>query len=137
MVPLVGPTNIGGIPVADLIPKDRLDAIVQRTRDGGGEIVALLKTGSAFYAPSAAVTQMVEAILFDKKQILPCCVRLEGEYGVDGLCVGVPVKLGAGGMEEVVQIPLTADEKAALEKSAAAVKELVEVMDKSKGAKEG
>ena len=133
MVPLVGPTNIGGIPVADLIPKERLDAIVQRTRDGGGEIVALLKTGSAFYAPSAAVTQMVEAILFDKKQILPCCVRLEDEYGVDGLCVGVPVKLGAGGVEEVINLKLTSDEQAALKNSADAVKELVEVMHTRQG----
>jgi malate dehydrogenase len=132
MVPLVGPTNVGGIPIADLIPKERLDSIVQRTRDGGGEIVALLKTGSAFYAPSAAVTQMVEAILFDKKQILPCCVRLEGEYGVDGLCVGVPVKLGAAGVEEVINLKLTSDEQAALMRSADAVKELVEVMHNRK-----
>ena len=95
MVPLVGATNVGGIPVGDLIPKDRLDAIVKRTQDGGGEIVALLKTGSAFYAPAAAVAQMVEAILFDRKQIVPCCVKLQGEYGIEGLCVGVPVKLGA------------------------------------------
>jgi malate dehydrogenase len=99
--------------------------------------VKLLKAGSAFYTPSAAIAQMADAILLDRKRVLPCCVYLEGEYGIRGLCVGVPVKLGAGGMEEVVQIPLTADEKAALEKSAAAVKELVEVMDKSKGAKEG
>ena len=132
MVPLVGPTNVGGIPIADLIPKERLDSIVQRTRDGGGEIVALLKTGSAFYAPSAAVTQMVEAILFDKKQILPCCVRLEGEYGVDGLCVGVPVKLGAAGVEEVINLKLTSDEQSALMRSADAVKELVEVMHNRK-----
>ena len=128
MVPLVGPTNIGGTPVADLIPKQRLEAIVQRTRDGGGEIVALLKSGSAFYAPSAAVTQMVEAILFDKKQILPCCVRLDGEYGVQGLCVGVPVKLGEGGVEEIIELKLTSEEQIALMNSADAVKELVEVM---------
>ena len=128
MVPLVGPTNIGGTPVADLIPKQRLEAIVQRTRDGGGEIVALLKSGSAFYAPSAAVTQMVEAILFDKKQILPCCVRLDGEYGVQGLCVGVPVKLGEGGIEEIIQLKLTSEEEIALTRSADAVQELVDVM---------
>ena len=128
MVPLVGPTNIGGTPVADLIPKQRLEAIVQRTRDGGGEIVALLKSGSAFYAPSAAVTQMVEAILFDKKQIVPCCVRLDGEYGVQGLCVGVPVKLGEGGAEEIIELKLTSEEQIALMSSADAVKELVEVM---------
>ena len=128
MVPLVGPTNIGSTPVTDLIPNNRLDAIVQRTRDGGGEIVALLKSGSAFYAPSAAVTQMVEAILFDRKQILPCCVRLDGEYGVQGLCVGVPVKLGEGGVEEIIQLKLTSQEEIALMRSADAVQELVEVM---------
>jgi malate dehydrogenase len=133
MVPLVGPTNVGGTPIVDLIPKERLDAIVQRTRDGGGEIVALLKTGSAFYAPSAAATQMVEAILFDKKQILPCCVRLDGEYGIDGLCVGVPVKLGEGGVEEIIKLNLTSDEQAALKHSADAVKELVDVMNNRKG----
>ena len=132
MVPLVGPTNVGGIPITDLIPKVRLDEIVQRTRDGGGEIVALLKTGSAFYAPSAAATQMVEAILFDKKQILPCCVRLEGEYGVDGLCVGVPVKLGEGGVEEIINLKLNSEEEAALKSSADAVKELVDVMNNRK-----
>ena len=128
MVPLVGPTNVSGIPIADLIPEERLGSIVQRTRDGGGEIVALLKTGSAFYAPSAAVTQMVEAILFDKKQILPCCVRLDGEYGVQGLCVGVPVKLGASGVEEIIELKLTSEEQIALKNSADAVQELVEVM---------
>ena len=128
MVPLVGSTNVGGIPIADLLPADRLDAIVQRTRGGGGEIVSLLKTGSAYYAPSAAVAQMVEAILLDKKQILPCCVRLDGEYGIDGLCVGVPVKLGAKGIEEVITVKLTADEQVALKASAEAVRELVEVM---------
>lgn len=128
MVPLVGPTNVGGTPIADLIPKQRLESIVQRTRDGGGEIVALLKTGSAFYAPSAAVTQMVEAIIFDKKQILPCCVRLDGEYGVQGLCVGVPVKLGAGGVEEIIKLKLTNEEQTALMSSADAVQELVDVM---------
>ena len=128
MVPLVGPTNVGGTPITDLIPKQRLESIVQRTRDGGGEIVALLKTGSAFYAPSAAVTQMVKAILFDKKQILPCCVRLDGEYGVQGLCVGVPIKLGAGGVEEIIKLKLTDEEQIALMNSADAVQELVDVM---------
>ena len=128
MVPLVGSTNVGGIPVADLLPAERLEAVVQRTRDGGGEIVSLLKTGSAFYAPSAAVTQMVEAVLFDRKQILPCCVLLEGEYDIDGLCVGVPVKLGAAGVEEVITVRLTPEEERALKGSAEAVRELVEVM---------
>ena len=128
MVPLVGATNVGGIPVGDLIPKDRLDAIVKRTKDGGGEIVALLKTGSAFYAPAAAVAQMVEAILFDRKQIVPCCVKLQGEYGIEGLCVGVPVKLGAAGVEEVITLKLTDEEQAALGRSADAVRELIDVM---------
>ena len=128
MVPLVGATNVGGIPVGDLIPKDRLDAIVKRTQDGGGEIVSLLKTGSAFYAPAAAVAQMVEAILFDRKQIVPCCVKLQGEYGIEGLCVGVPVKLGASGVEEVITLKLTDDEQAALGRSADAVRELIDVM---------
>ena len=128
MVPLVGATNVGGIPVADLIAKDRLDAIVKRTQDGGGEIVSLLKTGSAFYAPAASVAQMVESILFDRKQILPCCVKLQGEYGIEGLCVGVPVKLGAAGVEEVITLSLTNEEQAALDKSADAVRELIDVM---------
>ena len=128
MVPLVGPTNIGGIPVSELIPGGRLEEIVQRTRDGGGEIVSLLKTGSAFYAPAAAVAQMVEAVLFDRKQIVPCCVKLQGEYGIEGLCVGVPVKLGAAGVEEVITLNLTDDESAALHRSADAVRELVDVM---------
>ncbi len=128
MVPLVGATNVGGIPVADLIAKERLDAIVKRTQDGGGEIVSLLKTGSAFYAPAASVAQMVESILFDRKQILPCCVKLQGEYGIEGLCVGVPVKLGASGVEEVITLSLTSEEQAALERSADAVRELVDVM---------
>ncbi len=133
MVPVVGTTTVGGVPVAKLIPKARLDQIVQRTRDGGAEIVNLLKTGSAYYAPSAAVAQMVEAILFDKKQVLPCTAYLEGEYGINGIYVGVPVKLGARGVEEVIQFDLTPEESAALKKSANAVRELVEVMKRSQG----
>ena len=109
-----------------------IDQLVQRTRNGGGEIVALLKEGSAYYAPSAAITQMVEAVLLDKKRILPCCAYLEGEFGINGLCVGVPVKLGAGGVEKVMQIDLTADEQAALQGSAASVQELVSVMREAK-----
>ena len=128
MVPVVGSTTVGGQPVADLIGPERLDEIVKRTQDGGAEIVGLLKTGSAYYAPSAAVVQMVEAVLLDKKEVLPCTTYLEGEYGIDGLFVGVPVKLGAGGVEEVIEFDLTADEKAALDYSASAVRELVEVM---------
>ena len=128
MVPVVGSTTVGGQPVADLIAPERLDEIVKRTQDGGAEIVGLLKTGSAYYAPSAAVAQMVEAVLLDKKQILPCTTYLEGEYGIDGLFVGVPVKLGAGGVEEIIEFDLTPDEKAALDYSANAVRELVDVM---------
>ncbi len=131
MVPLIGTTTVGGVAVSKLIKPDRLAQIVQRTRDGGAEIVSLLKTGSAYYAPSAAVLQMVEAILFDRKEILPCAAYLEGEYGINGLYVGVPVVLGAGGVERVIQADLTPDEKAALQKSAASVKELVAIMAKA------
>jgi malate dehydrogenase len=122
MVPLISYTTVSGIPVTQLIDGDKLDAIVQRTRKGGGEVVSHLKTGSAYYAPSAGAVQMVEAIAKDKKRLLPCAAWLEGEFGLSGLFVGVPCKLGAGGMEKVVEIELTADEQAALEKSAEAVK---------------
>ena len=128
MVPLTRLTTVGGIPLAKLLPKERIDAIVERTRNGGGEIVNLLKMGSAFYAPSAAVEQMVDAVVLDKKSILPCAAYLEGEYGIKGLFVGVPVKLGATGVEEVIQIELTPEEYAALQGSAAAVRELIGVM---------
>ena len=128
MVPLVRYTSVGGIPISELMAEEKIDQLVRRTRDGGGEIVALLKEGSAYYAPSAAITQMVEAVLLDRKRILPCCVYLEGEYGINGLCVGVPVKLGAGGMEQIFQIGLTEDERASLRHSAASVQELVDVM---------
>ena len=134
MVPLVRYTSVGGIPITELMAEEKIDQLVQRTRDGGGEIVALLKEGSAYYAPSAAITQMVEAVLLDKKRILPCCVYLEGEYGINGLCVGVPVKIGANGMEEVIQVGLTESEKAALNHSADSVKELVEVMRQARAA---
>ncbi len=129
MVPLPRYSTVAGIPITELIPKDRLDAIVQRTRDGGAEIVKHLKTGSAYYAPSAAATEMVEAILKDKKKILPCAAYLNGEYGIHGLFVGVPVKLGAKGIEQIIEIKLTAEEKTALDKSAAAVKELIAVIN--------
>ena len=132
MVPLVRYTTVGGIPISELISEDRVEALVDRTRQGGGEIVALLKAGSAYYAPSASITQMVEAILLDKKRILPGCAYLEGEFGINGLCVGVPIKVGAGGMEQVIEIKLTDQEQKALEASAASVQELVEVMRKSK-----
>ena len=118
MVPLVGSTNVGGVPISQLLPADRVQAIVERTQNGGGEIVALLKSGSAYYAPAAAIAQMVEAILLDRRQVVPCCVLLEGEYGIDGLFVGVPVKLGAGGMQEIVQVQLTDEEQEALGRSA-------------------
>ena len=115
MVPLPRYSTVAGIPITELIEKSRLEALVQRTRDGGAEIVKYLKTGSAYYAPSASATEMVEAIFKDKKKILPCAAYLEGEYGVNGLFVGVPVKLGANGIEQIIEIKLTADEQAALE----------------------
>ena len=127
-VPLPRYTTVAGIPVTELIPKERLDAIVQRTRDGGAEIVGLLKTGSAYYAPASATVAMAEAILKDKKKILPCAAYLKGEYGIEGLFIGVPVKLGKGGVEEVISISLTPEEQSALERSAATVRELVDAM---------
>ena len=123
MVPLVSYTTVSGIPVSQLLDKATLDKIVERTRNGGAEIVAFLKTGSAYYAPSAAVTQMVEAIAHDKKRILPCAAWVEGEYGVSGIYLGVPCKLGRRGLEQILQVKLSADEQAALKKSADAVKE--------------
>ena len=128
MVPLIKATTVGGVPVSDLIGAERLEEIVQRTRDGGAEIVALLKTGSAYYAPSAASAQMVEAILLDRKEILPCAAMLDGEYGISGLYVGVPVVLGARGVERIIRVELTEAEHAALKASADAVQELVDVM---------
>lgn len=128
MVPLVRYTSVAGIPVSDLLDKETLDQIVTRTRLGGGEIVKYLKTGSAYYAPSSAAVEMVESILKDKKKVLPCAAYLEGEYGINGLFVGVPVKLGANGIEKIYELSLTADERAELHKSAAAVQELVDVM---------
>ena len=128
MVPLTRYSTVAGIPITELIPADRLEALVQRTRDGGAEIVKYLKTGSAYYAPSAATVEMVEAILKDKKKILPCAAYLNGEYGIEGYYIGVPCKLGAGGLEKIIEIKLTAEEDAALKKSAAAVKELCAVI---------
>jgi malate dehydrogenase len=128
MVPLARYSTVAGIPITELIAPDRLAQLVQRTRDGGAEIVKYLKTGSAYYAPSSAATEMVEAILKDKKKILPCAAYLQGEYGIKGLYVGVPVKLGAKGIEQIIQIKLTPEEQAALNKSADAVKELVGVI---------
>ena len=128
MVPLTQYTTVGGVSINKLLDAAALDRIIKRTQGGGGEIVALLKTGSAFYAPSAASAEMVDAILLDQKRLLPCAALLEGEYGIDGIYMGVPVILGAGGVERVVELDLTADEKTLLDKSADAVRELVDVM---------
>jgi malate dehydrogenase len=126
MVPLPRYSTVAGIPITDLLPKDKIDALVARTANGGAEIVNYLKTGSAYYAPAAAAVEMVEAILKDKKKILPCAAYLDGQYGVKGLYVGVPVKLGRRGVEQVIEITLTPPEQAAFDKSAASVRELVE-----------
>ena len=128
MVPLVRFTNVAGIPITELLDAETLDKIVDRTRNGGAEIIKYLKTGSAYYAPSSAVVEMVESILKDKKKILPCAAYLEGEYGAHGVFVGVPVKLGSLGIEKIYQLPLADDEKAALDKSIGAVTELVSVL---------
>jgi len=125
MVPLPRYSTVSGIPITELLTRDRIEAIVQRTRDGGIEVVNFLKSGSAYYAPASSIVQMVEAILLDKHMILPCAVYLSGEYGYRDLFLGVPARLGATGMEKVIEIQLTAEEKAALDRSAAAVKELV------------
>ncbi|MBI2467371.1 MAG: malate dehydrogenase [Candidatus Rokubacteria bacterium] len=126
MVPLPRYSTVAGIPITELLSKERIEALVKRTASGGAEIVNLLKTGSAYYAPAASIAEMVEAILRDKKKILPCAAYLDGEYGIRGLFVGVPVKLGRRGIEQVIQITLTPEEDAALQRSAAAVRELVD-----------
>jgi len=128
MVPLPRFSTVAGVPITELLPADRVEAICKRTANGGAEIVSLLKTGSAYYAPSASAAEMVDAVLKDKHKILPCCCYLEGEFGVKGLYVGVPAQLGARGVEKIWEIKLTDPERAALEKSAAAVKELVDVL---------
>ena len=128
MVPLPKYTTIGGVPISDLLPVETLERIIQRTRDGGAEIVGLLKTGSAYYAPSAAVVEMVESILFDQKRVLPCAAQLNGEYGITGLYLGVPTKLGRSGAEQIVELDLTADEQEALQHSASEVRELNRAM---------
>jgi malate dehydrogenase len=126
MVPLARYSTVAGIPITELLPKDRLEALVKRTANGGAEIVGLLKTGSAYYAPAASVVEMVEAILRNKKKVLPCTAYLEGEYGVKGLFVGVPVKIGRRGIEQILEITLSPEESAALQRSAAAVRELTD-----------
>jgi malate dehydrogenase len=128
MVPIPRYTTVAGIPVGELLPKAELDKIIERTRNGGAEIVNLLKAGSAYYAPSAAVVEMIDAIFNDRKKILPCAAYLEGEYGIKGLFVGVPVKLAGRGIDQIIEIKLTPEEKTALEKSANAVKELVSII---------
>ena len=130
MVPISRLTSVGGIPLSELLDQATIDRLVQRARDGGAEIVKYLKTGSAYYAPSSSAVEMAESILKDKKKVLPCAAYLEGEYGIKGLYVGVPVKLGAKGIEKIYEIKLQADEQAALQKSAAAVQELVDVIKK-------
>ncbi len=125
MVPLPRYTTISGIPVTEFISAERLSAIIERTKKGGGEIVQLLKTGSAYYAPAAATVQMVEAIVKDKKRILPAAALLQGEYGLSGIFFGVPIRLGAGGMEQIIELPLTDDEKAQAERSAALVRDSI------------
>jgi malate dehydrogenase len=128
MLPIPRLTTVGGIPITELLPQATVNKLVERTVKGGSEIVALLKTGSAFYAPAAATAQMVESILLDKKRILPCAVYLEGEYGIKGAVVGVPVKLGKDGIEQIIELKLMPEESAALKKSAEAVRELVQIM---------
>ncbi|MEC4668688.1 MAG: malate dehydrogenase [Nitrospirota bacterium] len=130
MVPLLRYTTVAGRPVSEWLPKERLETLVQRTRDGGAEIVSLLKSGSAYYAPSAAVMTMVEAILKDEKRVLPCAAYCEGEYGLSGVFMGVPAKLGRGGVEQIIEYELTPGERAALEASAAAVRELSAAVDR-------
>jgi malate dehydrogenase len=128
MVPLSRMCTVAGIPISQLIPAERIEQIVQRTRDGGAEIVKLLGTGSAYFAPSASILQMIDSILLDKKMIMPCTVYLQGEYGINNLFIGVPVKLGAKGLEQIIEIELDQRERAELQKSVNAVKELVQVM---------
>jgi malate dehydrogenase len=127
MVPVVSATNVGGVPLPELLPKGRISKLVERTKFGGGELVSLLGT-SAWYAPGAAVAQMVDAIMLDEKRVLPCTAFLQGEYGIDDLYIGVPVKLGASGLEGIVELELDDDERDALHRSAAAVREVVAVL---------
>jgi malate dehydrogenase len=134
MVPLPRYSTAGGVPITELMAPDRVEALVTRTRNGGAEVVALLKTGSAFYAPAASVTQMVDSILNDRNAVLPCAAYLQGEYGVDGLFVGVPVKLGRMGITQIVEIELLADERVAFDRSAASVRELVDAMSRMSAA---
>jgi len=133
MVPLISCTTVSGIPLTQLLSRERIDALIERTRKGGGEIVGYLKEGSAYYAPSAAAVQMVESIVRDKKRILPCAAYLEGEYGQDGLYIGVPCKLGEEGLVEIVEVELTEEEQQALDESAASVRATMEALDEMRG----
>jgi malate dehydrogenase len=128
MVPLPSMATVGGVAITELLPEDRVEAIVERTRQGGAEIVGLLQSGSAYYAPSAAAAEMVDAILLDQKRILPCAAYLQGEYGIDDLFVGVPVKVGASGVEDIIELRLTDEELRDLNDSADAVRDLVQVL---------
>ena len=128
MVPLTRLATVGGVPISEVLPEETISRIVERTINGGGEIVSLLKTGSAYYAPAAAIALMVDSIILDKKRILPCSVHLEGEYGINDLFVGVPVKLGKNGIEKIIEVKLTPEEQAALHNSADVVKELIDIM---------
>ena len=128
MVPITRLCTVGGVPITELLPGEKIESLVERTVKGGGEIVNLLKTGSAFYAPATATAQMVNAIILDKREILPCAAYLEGEYGINGVVVGVPVKLGKNGIEQIIELKLTPEEDAALKKSANAVRELIDIM---------
>jgi malate dehydrogenase len=125
MVPVLSQASVGGVPLTELLSKEKLDAMVQRTRDGGTEVVGLLKTGGAYYAPSAATAQMVDSIIFDQKRLMPCSARLQGEYGLDDVFLGVPVKLGATGVEEIITMELDSEEQAGLARSAESVRELI------------
>jgi malate dehydrogenase len=133
MVPLPRYSTVAGIPITDLLPPERIAALVERTANGGAEIVALLKSGSAYYAPAASTFEMVDAILHDRRRVLPCATLLQGEYGVDGLFVGVPIVLGAGGMQRIIEIELTVDEQEAFQRSASAVRELVDKLPRTDG----
>jgi len=128
MVPITRLASVSGVPLSELLPKEKIDAIAKRTVNGGAEIVALLKTGSAFYAPGSAAALIVDSIMLDKKRILPCSTYLEGEYGINGVFVGVPVKIGKNGIEKIIEVKLTPEESAAIQKSASAVMELVKIM---------
>jgi malate dehydrogenase len=135
MVPLPRYTTVSGIPLPELLPKEKIDALIERTRKGGGEIVKLLKTGSAYYAPANAATQMIESILLDKKRVLPCSAKLNGEYGIDDVYIGVPVKLGKNGVEQIIELKLTTDELDALKKSAEIYKQHIQLALEETGIK--